>query len=355
MKREHLYYLAGVFVVLLIIALVTKPRHTSVNVDELVQTVIFGIAKEDVKGIEIYKESTEDKPIRLELKKDENDQWHLVTRFNCKAQESTVNRLLDNLFEMTGKVRSSDPKHLETYKITDEQGIHIILKDAADKPLANLIFGKKGEDYNTGFVRFAGKNKVYFVDKNILSNLSIYGDIDTLTVLKDNSFIDLQAVKRDKKKLELIALVKNGRQMVVKKVEREVEVEKDSTKTTKKEEVWVLVKGKKEIDLDKNAVTRFLNDVTSIRATKVIDRIGNSLADYNKNARYGFLRVKNAVVFKEKGSDAQENVVFGKEYEKGKGYYMNVQYDGLVYQVSKSVFDRVFKWVDDLPKKVKKS
>lgn len=354
MKREHLYYLAGTFVVLLLIAILTKPRHQSVNVDELVQTIIYGVSKDDIKGIEIYKESSEDKPIRMELKK-EDDTWHLVTRFNCKAQESTINRLLDNLLEMTGRVRSDDPKHLEKYKITDEQGIHLILKDEAGKPLANLIFGKKGEDYNTGFVRFAGKNKVYFVDKNILSNLSIYGDIDTLTVLKDRSFIDLQAVKRDKKELELVALVKNGKQMVVKKVQREVEVEQDSTKTTKKEDVWVLVQGKKELDLDKNQVNRFLNDVTSIRATEVIDRVGNSLADYNKSAKYGFLRAKNAVVFKKKGSDAQENVVFGKEYEKDKGYYMNVQYDGLVYKVSKSTFDRIFKWMDDLPKKVKKS
>ena len=354
MKREHLYYLAGVFVVLLIIALVTSPRHTSVNVDELVQTIIFGVAKDDVKAIEIYKETSGDNPLKLELKKD-GDTWHLVTKFNCKAQLSTINRLLDNLLEMTGKLRSSDPKHLETYKITDEQGIHVILKDDAGKPLANLIFGKKGESYNTGFVRFAGKNKVYFVDKNILTNLGIYGDIDTLTVLKDNSFVDLQAVKRDKSKLELIALVKNGKQMVVKKVQREVEVEKDSTKTTKKEDVWVLVKGKKEIELDKNAITRFLNDVTSIRANKVVDRVGNSLADYNKNAKYGFLRARNAIVFKEEGNDGQENVVFGKQYEKDKGFYMNVQYDGLVYQVSKGTFDRVFKWMDDLPKKVKKS
>ncbi|NOZ60286.1 MAG: DUF4340 domain-containing protein [Calditrichaeota bacterium] len=354
MKREHLYYLAGAFVLLLIIALITQPRHASVNVDELVQTIIFGVAKDDVRGIEIYKESSKDKPIRIELKK-VDDVWHLVTKYNCKAQEGTINRLLDNLLEMTGKVRSSDPKHLETYKITDEQGIHVILKDEGGKPLANLIFGKRSGDYNTGFVRFSDKNKVYFVDKNILTNLGIYGDIDTLTVLKDNSFVDLQAVKRDKSKLELIALVKNGKQMVVKKVEREVEVQKDSTKTTKKEDAWVLVKGKKEIDLDKNAVTRFLNDVTSIRASKVVDRVGNSLADYNKNVKYGFLRARNAVVFKEKGSAAQQNVVFGKEYEKGKGYYMNVQYDGLVYEVSKGTFDRVLKWVEDLPKKVKKS
>jgi len=115
--------------------------------------------------------------------KKQEDQWYLTTKFNCKAQESAINRLLDTVLEMTGKVRSTDPKHLEQYKITDEQGIHLILKDEAEKTLVNLIIGKKSEDYNTGFVRFAGKDKVYFVDKNVLSNLSISGDIDTVSVV----------------------------------------------------------------------------------------------------------------------------------------------------------------------------
>ena len=353
MKEKHLYYLAGVFVFLLIIYFVTKPRHTSVNLDEFVQTIVFGVSKEDVKGIEVYKESTEDKPIKLALKKQE-DQWYLTTKFNCKAQESAINRLLDAVLEMTGKVRSTDPKHLEQYKITDEQGIHLILKDEAEKTLANLIIGKKSEDYNTGFVRFAGKDKVYFVDKNVLSKLSISGDIDTLSVLKDNSFVDLEAVNQDKDKLEMVALVHKGKQMIIKKVEREVEVEKDSVKTTEKKDVWVLLKGKKEVDLEKKEVDNFLRDVTKIRAQKVVDRIGNSLADLNKNAKYGLRRPRNVVVFKAKGSDQQQNVIMGKEYEKDKGYFMQVQYDGLVYQLSKSNFDKIFKWAEELPKKIKK-
>ena len=353
MKEKHLYYLAGVFVFLFIIYLVTKPRLTTVNLDDFVQTIVFGVTKESVKSIEIYKESSEDKPINLILQK-QADQWYLATRYNCKAQESAVNRLLEAVIEMTGKVRSSDPKHLESYQITDTQGIHLILKDEAQKPLANLIFGKKGEDYNTGFVRFAGKEKVYFVDKNILSNLSIYGEIDTLSSLKDNSFIDLEAVKQDKDKLDMVALVHDGKQMIIKNVEREVEVVKDSVKTKQKEGVWVYLKGQKEVDLDKKEVDNFLRDVCTIRAQKVVDRIGNTLGDLNKSARYGLGRPQHVIVFKQKGSDEQQNVIMGKEYEKEKGYYMNVQYDGLVYELAKSNYEKIFKWADELPKKVMK-
>ena len=33
---------------------------------------------------------------------------------------------------------------------------------------------------------------------------------------------------------------------------------------------------------------------------------------------------------------------------------MYVQEDGLIYEVSKYNYDKIFKWVDDLPDKVKK-
>lgn len=354
MKEKHLYIFAGIFVVLLLIFFVTKPRHTSVNVDELVQTIVFGVAKEDVKNIEVYKETGTDQPIKMVFAEKEG-QWYLPTRFNSKVQKSRIDRILDDVLDLTGKVRSSDPKHLETYQITDAQGIHLLLKDEANKPLANLVIGKRGEDYNSGFVRFGGKEKVYAVDKNLLSSLNIYGEIDTLSQFKDDVFIDLQAVDKDKEKLGLIALLREGKQMIVKKIEKDVEVTNpDSTKTTKKEAEWVVAERNKEISLDQKEVDNFIRDVTKIRAEKVVDRFNNPLDEMNKNSRYGFSQRSGAVVFQDKETKEQNNVIFGREYEKDKGYFMNVQYDGLIYHVSKSNYDKIVKWMDELPKKLKK-
>lgn len=351
MKEKHLYILAGVFVFLLIIHFLTKPRHTSVNVDEFVQSILIGVSSDDVSGIEIYKETAGDQPVQMQFVKVE-DKWYIPTNFNCKAQKSRIDKLLDDLIEMTGKMRSSDPKHFEKYLITDTQGIHLILKDEADKPLANLILGKKGEDVNTGFVRFMGKEKVYFADKNILSQIGVYGEVDTVSAFKHSSFIDLQAVDEDKDKYEMAGLVANGKQMIVKKVQRDVEVTNaDSTTTTKTEDQWALLEGRdKEIDLDQKEVGNFFRDISKIRGTEVVDRIGNTLGDLNKNSQYGFNNRSNQIVFVD-AENNQKNIIFGKEYEKDKGYYMNVRTDGLVYKVSKSTFDKIFKWMEELPKK----
>ncbi|MCU0644836.1 MAG: hypothetical protein MUC94_11305, partial [bacterium] len=93
---------------------------------------------------------------------------------------------------------------------------------------------------------------------------------------------------------------------------------------------------------------------TKIRAEKVVDRFNNPLDEMNKNSRYGFGQRSSAVVFQDKETREQHNVIFGREYEKDKGYFMNVQYDGLIYHVSKSNYDKIIKWMDELPKKVKK-
>ena len=55
MKEKQLKIFGVVFVLLLVFFLVTKPRQRGVNLDEFVQEILIGIAKEDVKGIEVYK------------------------------------------------------------------------------------------------------------------------------------------------------------------------------------------------------------------------------------------------------------------------------------------------------------
>ena len=158
MKEKHLYYLGSAFLVLLVIYFVTKPRLSTVNYDDIVQSVIIGVSKDDVKEIEVYKQTGGDKEARMMFVK-RDEQWYMPTKYNAKVKDYSINRILDDMLEMTGKVRSSDPKHQQMFKITDQLGIHVILKDNTQKPLTNVIIGKKGEDYNTGFVRYAGKEK----------------------------------------------------------------------------------------------------------------------------------------------------------------------------------------------------
>jgi len=348
MDRKILQRLAIVFVVLLVVYLVTIPRQKGVNVDELVQNVVFGFSADDVKHIDIYKE-TEDKPAQVQISMVE-DEWRVLTHHNAKGSKSKIDKLLKDVLEMTGNVRSTDPKHLETYKITDTQGLHMILKDEGEKPLANLIIGKRSEDANSGFVRFSGFDKVYAVDKNLLSSLAVHGDVDTVTVLKQSNWVELQAVNKKADDYAEVALVSNGKNVHIRKVEKTKEETIDDSTITKQVEEWILVKNNREIDLDQKEINNFFRDVGKIRGTEVVDQISNSLMQMNKVNQYGLGRPAHYIVF-QKPDGTRENVFFGKAYEKDKGYYMQTQDDGLVYKVSKYNFDKIVKWVEELPKK----
>ena len=347
-NNKQLIRLGIVFAALFIVYLVTLPRQTGVNVEDLVQNIVIGVSEDDIAQIEVYKE-TAGGQATLQLARVE-DAWRVPTHFNARGNTSKIEKLVTDIIEMTGNVRSTDPGHIETYGISDVDGLHLNLKDETGKPLANLIIGKRAEDYNSGFIRYAGKDKVYAVDKNLLSSLSIYGDVDTLTVLKQSGWVDLQAIDKKKDDYELAGIVSNNREMVIKKVEREKEETIDDSTVIKTVTEWVLLKGNDEIDLDQKAVDDFWRDAGKIRGTEVVDRIGNSLADMDKGSRYGTGMSRSYIVF-QKADGTREVVLFGKEYEKDKGYYMNTQEDGLIYKVSKANFDKAMKWFKDLPEK----
>jgi len=349
MSEKYLKIFGIAFLSLLVIYLITKPRNRSVDIDKLVQSVIIGVQLEDVSAVEIYKRLDGDKTVSLNLKKHE-DQWRIPTHFMCKGEKSSIERLITDMLEMTGKVRSSDVSHFSRYQIGDDQGVHMLLKDDGDNTLANIIVGKKPEDAGSGFVRIAGRDKVYFTDRDLLSSVGITGLLDTLSVINPRKFIDLDAVVLDTASLQMVGVVKDGKELVVKKVSVEpVKQQADSAAAEKQNFQWVLMRNKKEVPLEHKAVKSFLPDVTKIFAGEVIDRIGQTLSDYNKNAQYGFQRPRSYIVYIDNNNN-RKAVVFGKPYDDNAGYYMLVKYDGgLVYKVSKSTYNKIFKWMEDLP------
>lgn len=356
MKQKTLYYLAATFFVLLILYFVTKPDLTTTNIDDIIQSIIIGVSQDDVSNIEIYKESS-DKKIEMKFSRAE-DTWRIPTHFAAKAKKTDVERIIKDVLEMQGKVRATGENFFDQFKIRDEQGLHILLKDDTEKVLANIIVGKKGEDYGTCFVRFAGKEKIFSGDKNLLSSIKVYGDADTLSVFKQSSFVDLTAVDYQADELETIAVLKGNQELVVKKIEKEVEEEKsdaDSAATEpvmKKVNEWVIEKGSTQIEIDQKEAEKFVNEVRKITASKVVDRVGQTLGDLNKSAKYGFNKSRDGIIYLKNGNNRVQ-CVFGNEYEKDKGRYFQNGEDGLVYEVTQANIDKYFKWIEELPKKTK--
>ncbi|MBN1349475.1 DUF4340 domain-containing protein [candidate division KSB1 bacterium] len=351
-----LYVFASIFLVLLVVYFVTKPKPASTNIDEIQQSIVIGVSLDDVKNIEIYKEKA-DKKIEMRFTK-QDGKWYIPTHFNCNGNASRIEQIIKDMLEMQGKVQATGEHLFDRFEIDDHQGIHILLKDEADKALANLIIGKKGEDYGTSFVRFAGRDKIFSADKNIISTLRIYGEVDTLTTFKVNNFVNLTAVEFEKDDLVTIGLVQKGKGITLKRETREVKVETTEADSVsaepemKSENFWAITEPRR-IELDQKEVEKCLNDIRRISGQKVVDRIGdNLLTDSGKYSTYGLNNPTGYIAFfTEDGS--RTDVRFGREFEKDKGYYFMNQNDGLVYEVTKFNYDRIFKWIKDLPEKKK--
>jgi hypothetical protein len=349
--------MAATVVVLLIIYFVTKPRFTTANIDDIIQSIVIGVSLEDVGNIEIYKESGA-APVTMKFAKT-GSQWRMPTHFNAKAKTTDIERLIKDVLEMQGKVRATGENYFDQFKVQDQQGVHLLLKDETEKVLVNLIIGKKGEDYGTGFLRFADRDKVFSADKNILTSIKFYGEVDTLTVFNQGTFIDLKAVEFKADELETVALIQGNQELVVKKVSKQVKMEKAAGDTTQTDpgmttvKEWVIEKAGKEIELDQAEADKFINDIRIVSAAKMVDQIGNTLGDMNKAGKYGLNRSRTGIVYFKEGNQRVQ-CVFGMEYQKDQGFYFQNGEDGLVYEVSKANYDRYFKWIAELPTKTKK-
>ncbi len=98
--------------------------------------------------------------------------------FWAKAKEAKVSKLISALSGLQGDLRAESEEVFEQFHIADGEALHIVLQ-ATDGPVAHLLVGKKGERWDTCYIRRAGSNKVYLVEKNILSLLDIWSQWPT--------------------------------------------------------------------------------------------------------------------------------------------------------------------------------
>ena len=141
--------------------------------------------------------------------------------------------------------------------------------------------------------------------------------------------------------------------MVIKKVEKEVEVmQNDSTMATETQTDWVHVKGSGEIALQKSEVDKFLRDITRIRAKEVVDHLGGGFVNMQKTNQYGITRPVSYIILEDKDGQ-RKNIIFGKWYDREEGLYMQVQWEGTIYKLAKSSYEKITKWADELPAKIR--
>jgi hypothetical protein len=323
---------------------INKNRQKAPPGGEFAKILPEGMRAADIQKIEIYRGDKRDQKITLERTK---DGWGLPSRFNSKGNEKSVTDLLDDMKKLTGEVRTKKASLHKDFGITADKAVHIALYDKKGKLYQDLLLGKKGERYSEGFVRLASSDKVYLADKNLLTNLGIYGDTDEPDAKK---WLDLKIIDKKKEDVAKLVLDMPGKQVVIERQEKKKEEEKpeeaekpDETQPKKEEEKkeyeWVLTSPKTDFKPKDTAINSLVSSISQFN--------GEDVADPAKMNEYGFdTPTYTATVTM--ADNTIQTLLVGKKTEKDDKRYARLKDTNTIYVLPQYTVTGVFKKMRDL-------
>ena len=167
MIEKHIRILGIAFLILFVLVLLTEsPAFKKARMPKEIE--VSGELKEENIGKIVLKKENQN----LELRKT-NGLWIVLEdTLKRSADKEKINRVIENLSSLKGKIVSKSESEFPSYEVDDKKGTFLTLFDKDGKKLFEIIIGKQGPDYLTNFVRFPGKREVILVEKSIKPHVS---------------------------------------------------------------------------------------------------------------------------------------------------------------------------------------
>ncbi len=163
-RKINIKLLAGVFVVLLVVAVMVEMIDMRKGNRTFKQDLV-NVNADDVTAIEVNAKSAAGKPVTL---KKENDVWKVEADGKTyRADQSVASSMMAQLNGMKPKsLVTNDKDRWDEFEVTDSLGTRVKLFNGKDL-LADVIFGKfsySQPQTMTSYVRLAGDKDVYGVN-----------------------------------------------------------------------------------------------------------------------------------------------------------------------------------------------
>ncbi|MCF6159453.1 MAG: DUF4340 domain-containing protein [wastewater metagenome] len=266
MKNKQILIALIVFFVLFVIyfTALRKPEKSTVVVGY--QPVSKEFSAKNVRKIELYKGN--DKKDGVILQKGTND-WVVENSFQAPAHYDKVQRLLDALGDIEGKIRATGKEFFRDFHLSEEKALHIIF--TGEGALPHILIGKRGEDNMSTFVRLADKDDILIVDKDLYREMEMWGD----TVPKVDDWIQKQFLNLDKELIREITYHRNGKDflftMQEKESEEKGEHEAHKNEDIKKEHEWKLTSWDKVFEPHESKISDIVSAASSLWIEKAVD------------------------------------------------------------------------------------
>lgn len=178
---------------------------------ETVATLTQNLLPEALGEVVLYKGAESDK--KIEIKRGEKDAWFLSSRYGIRAREEALKPFLKGLSNLSGSIRATSKSVFSDFKIGDDEGLHVILKNIAGKDVAHLVIGLSVPRWGVNFMRRADSDKVVMIEgENLLATLGLYTPKDNL---EDRSIGDYHVFAGDVKKADRLEMAQSKKESCI--------------------------------------------------------------------------------------------------------------------------------------------
>jgi hypothetical protein len=331
MKSKQILILAAVFVVLVVAVAISKwagsETKTKIDIDTLVKE--FETAQAGY--IEFYHGREPGRKVILE-RKDKN--WTVPSSHGAPADVKRIDSLLGDLRGLKGEVRVSSPSLFSEFKITEEEAVHLIVKDTQGTELTHLLLGKAGPDWRSSFVRKAGDNNVLIVNVSLLSRLGVSRpEKGPLAGFEEDRWLDLTILPgADAEKITTVHLISPHRALSFERVVQEQDKEGGEQE---KKTSWKIVQQDVPYAVNDGGINAVLRSFLNRRA--------RDIADPAKESEYGFAESGYLALIKFEDKSLKQIYIGAETGEEGeKKRYLKIEFGALPFLVDDFVVDRLF-------------
>jgi hypothetical protein len=296
-------------------------------------TLVEGpLSRDAVYGLEVYRGDDKENGFSIARR---GDEWIMTSRYDAEASSSRMNTLLDNLEGLEGQVRSDDAAVLGDYGLTDDQALHVVLKDESGEETLHLLLGKPAA--GGGFVRDEANNRVLLANRNLLSDFGIWGE-DNVDPQPGN-WLALDVFTPDRATVTGFVLNHDGKLIAAEKVFSEAEGDSASAPTPAEYE-WRITEPQ-EFMAVKSRTDGILTTLTNMRARDVAPP-PDSPEDYGLGEG-----CDRAEVIQQDGTHTV--MLFGSDSGEDTGqFYFQLEGDDHYWLMGEYVRGNVFKSLDEL-------
>jgi len=309
MKKKSIFILLAIFAILVVVAIVLEgPVRGRGKKEADKESILFPEFDADqVSSVEI---TTPERSVKLSR---ENDSWVVATADNYPAAPEAIEEMLETIRNLKlNRIASKSAEKYTQFRV-DEAGVDVKMLGAGEDALAHFIVGKPGPDYVfSTYLRKADRDEVLLVDGSIRSAFD----------KGSRGWRDRTIVKFDPAQVQRLTLISQD------KGEIAIEAQENGG--------WQIIKP--EVVLaNKETVDKIVRDIADLTADNFAEK--KDLKEYKLNEPPSKLMIDL--------KDGTSRIVLIGD-EANRQLYVKSEGKDVVFTVSKTRIDSIFKNLEDL-------